>query len=39
MKFYQGGEMFTRLKKEKRFNEVRAKFYAAQIFLALNYLH
>lgn len=39
MKYYRGGEMFSRIKKEKRFTEKRAKFYAAQIFLAIEYLH
>lgn len=39
MSFIRGGEMFTHLRKEKRFNETRAKFYASQVFLALNYLH
>jgi len=31
--------MFTHLRKSKRFKEPRAKFYAAQVFLAINYLH
>jgi serine/threonine protein kinase len=31
--------MFSRIKKEKSFSEKRAKFYAAQVFLALDYLH
>lgn len=31
--------MFTHLRKSKRFSQSRAKFYAAQVFLALNYLH
>jgi hypothetical protein len=39
MNFVRGGDMFTHLKKIKRFPEKRAKFYAAQVFLALNYLH
>jgi serine/threonine protein kinase len=39
MKFYRGGEMFGRIRKELRFNENRAKFYAAQIFLAIDELH
>jgi serine/threonine protein kinase len=39
MDFIRGGEMFTHLRKAKRFPEKRAKFYAAQVFLALNYLH
>jgi len=39
MKFMQGGELYTLLSKEKRFSESRAKFYAAQIILALAHLH
>jgi serine/threonine protein kinase len=35
----QGGELFFHLKKEKRFEEKRAKFYAAEIVLALEYIH
>lgn len=31
--------MFTHLRKCKRFTEKRAKFYAAQVFLAIQYLH
>ena len=31
--------MFTHLRKDKRFPEHRAKFYAGQVFLALSYLH
>lgn len=31
--------MFTHLRKAKKFNENRAKFYAAQVYLALRYLH
>jgi serum/glucocorticoid-regulated kinase 2 len=39
MSFIRGGEMFTHLRKAKRFNEGRAKFYAAQVYLALKYMH
>ena len=39
MKYYRGGEMFSRIKKQKTFPEERAKFYAAQVFLALEELH
>lgn len=39
MSFIRGGEMFTHLRKAKKFNEKRAKFYAAQVYLALRYLH
>ena len=31
--------MFTHLRKAKKFNEHRSKFYAAQVYLALRYLH
>ena len=31
--------MFSRIKKEKKFTEERAKFYASQVFLAIAYLH
>ncbi len=33
------GELFSHLKKEKRFSEERARFYAAEICLGLEYLH
>jgi serine/threonine protein kinase len=39
MEFINGGELFHHLKKETRFTEERAKFYAAEITLALEYLH
>lgn len=39
MEFVNGGELFFHLRKEKRFSEHRAKFYAAQLFLALEHLH
>lgn len=31
--------MFTHLRKAKKFNENRAKFYAAQVYLGIRYLH
>jgi serine/threonine protein kinase len=34
-----GGELFYRLKSEKRFNESRAKFYFIELLLAFEYLH
>jgi len=37
--YYSGGELFFYLGKEGKFSESRAKFYAAQIVLALQYLH
>jgi serine/threonine protein kinase len=39
MKFLQGGDMFTHIQNAKNFSEPHAKFYIAQIFLALEYLH
>lgn len=39
MNFANGGELFSHLKKEKRFSEERARFYAAEICLGLEYLH
>lgn len=39
MPFIQGGELFKHLSDQRRFNENRTKFYAAQIALALGYLH
>jgi len=37
--FLPGGELFSRLRKEGRFNEDVALFYSAEILLALRYLH
>lgn len=34
-----GGELYQHFKRCKRFDEVRVKFYVAQIILALGYLH
>lgn len=39
MKFMKGGELFQHLRNSKRFDEYRAKFYTAQIALALGHLH
>jgi serine/threonine protein kinase len=39
MQFIRGGELFMHLSKCRRFEEERAKFYAAQIALAIGYLH
>ena len=39
MNFVRGGELFNLISSEKRFDEGRAKFYAAQVALALGYLH
>ncbi|XP_011162555.1 cAMP-dependent protein kinase catalytic subunit beta-like [Solenopsis invicta] len=37
--FAQGGEMFTHLRRMGKFDESLARFYAAQVVLALEYLH
>jgi len=37
--FMSGGELFFHLQKEGRFNESRAKFYIAELILALEHLH
>lgn len=37
--FFNGGELFHHLKTQRRFPEPVAKFYAAEIFSALEYLH
>jgi len=39
MEFINGGELFHHLKTARKFDENRAKFYAAEIILALEYLH
>jgi serine/threonine protein kinase len=37
--YYNGGELFFHLQKHKRFSENLSRFYAAEIFTALTYLH
>jgi tRNA A-37 threonylcarbamoyl transferase component Bud32 len=39
MKLMRGGELFSLMSKERRFTESRARFYTAQIVLALTHLH
>lgn len=39
MEYMPGGELFSHLKKFRRFTERIAKFYAAEVILALEYLH
>jgi len=39
MDFVAGGELFTLLRRSNRFPDPVAKFYAAEVALALNYLH
>lgn len=37
--FVNGGELFSHLKREKRFAEERSRLYASEVLLALEYLH
>lgn len=37
--FLNGGELFTYLRKEGRFNEERAKLYTAEMIVAIGFLH
>ena len=39
MDYVNGGELFYHLQKSKRFDEDRARFYAAEIIVAIEYLH
>ncbi|KAI8646229.1 camp-dependent protein kinase 3 [Parasitella parasitica] len=39
MDYIPGGELFRQLRKEKKFTEDEAKFYAAEVVLAIEYLH
>lgn len=39
MRFVRGGELFMHLRNSTRFPEERAKFYAAQVALAIGHLH
>ena len=39
MEYVNGGELFVHLSKERVFSEERARFYGAEIILALTYLH
>ncbi|KAI9265936.1 kinase-like domain-containing protein [Sporodiniella umbellata] len=39
MDYVPGGELFSILRKQKKFSEQDAKFYAAEVMLALGYLH
>lgn len=39
MDFINGGELFHHLSRDKRFDEPRAKFYAAEIVSGMEYLH
>ena len=39
MDYHNGGELFFHLRKKKRFNNQEAKFYFAQLVLAIEFLH
>lgn len=39
MEYVNGGELFFHLTREKRFTEERAKFYTAEVCLAIGFLH
>ena len=39
MDFLNGGELFYHLRKDKKFTEVRAKFYAAEMVMAIDSAH
>ena len=39
LELIEGGELFRHLRDSERFDEKKAKFYASQIILALEYLH
>jgi serine/threonine protein kinase len=39
MDYVNGGELYYHLHKEKKFTEDRAKFYSAELLLAIEYLH
>lgn len=39
MQYVEGGDLYSLFKVHRRFSEQQVKFYAAQIVLALGYLH
>lgn len=39
MDYYNGGSLFVHLRKARRFVENQARYYAAQLFLAISHLH
>lgn len=39
MDFINGGELFTHIRREGRFSENRTRFYAAEIIIAIEYMH
>jgi serine/threonine protein kinase len=39
MEYVVGGELFTHLRDAGRFHDTAARFYAAEVLLAIDYLH
>ncbi len=39
MDFVNGGELYTHISREKKFSEEKARFYAGEVILAIEYLH
>ena len=39
MECLNGGDLFTHLSKKERFSEMKAKYYMAEMVLALEHLH
>ena len=39
MEYVPGGELFMHLRKQHKFSQSEAKFYAAEVLLAIEYLH
>merc|ERR1719305_2076994 len=39
MRFIRGGELFEHLRRQRKFSEKRAKFYALTVALGLGHLH
>lgn len=39
MEYVNGGDLMWQIQKSRKFDEIRARFYAAEVTLALMYLH
>jgi serine/threonine protein kinase len=39
MEYVQGGDLMTHIQEVRRFSQLRTKFYACEVLLALEYLH
>ena len=39
MEYVPGGDLMTHIQDKRRFSQVRTKFYACEVLLALEYLH